>query len=128
MEQEEIRERNIAIAEFMGARWRAKEDNKAPLYRFDEPIGNQYAFHHTELQYHSSWDWLLPVCKKIESEGCIVQITLCLAGHCRITKGNFKVPIKTIANVESNDPIEAVFLAVSDYCLEAKDKIKEDQQ
>lgn len=58
---------NDLVARFMGARWRTWEDNKAPLYRFDEPIGKQYAFHHTELQYHTSWDWLMPVVEKIEN-------------------------------------------------------------
>jgi Pyruvate/2-oxoacid:ferredoxin oxidoreductase delta subunit len=70
-----------------------------------------------ELKYNSSWDWLMPVVEKIEKHGCIIQITFCLAGSCRITKGSFKDPIKTLANTESNSPIEAVFLAVSDYCL-----------
>jgi hypothetical protein len=60
------------------------------------------------------------VVEKIERNGCIVEIAFCLAGSCRIIKGSFKNPVKTLANTESNSPIEAVFLAVSDYCLTRK--------
>lgn len=47
--QEEIVTGNKLIAEFMG-------------YKYVHPSGD-YSF---ELQYHSSWDWLMPVVKKIQ--------------------------------------------------------------
>ena len=49
MKQEEIIENNKLIAEFMGA-----------LYYDNIEITSEL------VKYHSSWDWLVPVLKKIE--------------------------------------------------------------
>ena len=68
-----------------------------------------------KLKYHSDWNALMGVVEKIEQQGTIVEISLCLGKMCRIIKGSFKTPVITIANVESNSTIEAVFQAVVKY-------------
>jgi hypothetical protein len=57
----------------------------------------------------------MPVVEKIESMGTIIEIWLSLGKGCRITKGSFKEPIKTIAATESNSTIEAVWMAVIEF-------------
>jgi len=68
-----------------------------------------------KAHFHEDWNWLMPVIEKIEKTGCIVEIWLCLGKGCRITKGNFKTPIQTISNTESNSTIGAVWLAVVEF-------------
>lgn len=62
-----VKEGNKLIAEFMGATFRSYKDNRLPYYRFEEPIGETYAFKAMDLKYHSSWEWLMMVVDKIES-------------------------------------------------------------
>ena len=75
MNTQEIIEGNKLIAEFMNVETAIGiKDN---LYRLDEfsywePIPYQSEFdrknyfYASELKYHSSWDWLMPVVEKIE--------------------------------------------------------------
>lgn len=67
------------------------------------------------LEYHKSWDWLIPVVEKIEKQGSIIQISFSGITNCKIIVGNFKEPIITVANTESQNSIEAIYLAVVDY-------------
>lgn len=62
------------------------------------------------LQYHTSWDWIVPVCRKIESMGYIIEITFCLAGMCKIWNQN---GVK--GSGEHNEPIMAVLQAVYQF-------------
>lgn len=57
MTQEQIIEGNKTIAEFMGT----KEDETRYFHESSE-----YFFEACELEYHFSWDWLMPVVEKIE--------------------------------------------------------------
>ena len=56
MTQEEIIEGNKLIAEFMGVK--IGED----LYSWRPGVIDSIKEHN--LQYHSSWDWLMPICLK----------------------------------------------------------------
>lgn len=47
---------NIAIVNFMG-----EKIKKSPANGLDYVKGSMYPNH---LQYHTSWDWLMPVCEK----------------------------------------------------------------
>lgn len=67
------------------------------------------------LEYHKSWDWLFPVIEKIEKQGCIIQISFSGITNCKIIVGNFKEPIITAANTESQDSMEAIYTAVIEY-------------
>ena len=58
-------ENNKMIAEFMDARY---EENKS----FHESSDAYYE--DCELEYHTSWDWLMPVVEKIESLGYVFTI------------------------------------------------------
>ena len=61
-------EQDKLIAEFMGI----KSDNakmRGHLYEF--PVTAEYV---TELEYHTSWDWLMSVVQKIESLGYVFTI------------------------------------------------------
>lgn len=80
---------NRVIAEFMG-HW-------APMY------------------YHSDWNKLMPVVEKIESQGCIVNISACLGRMCSIAKPTAK-PMQ-IALSEDNSLIKAVYDTVYQYVL-----------
>lgn len=66
MTNKEVLEGNTAIAEFMGGKLKPKSkrhpDNphNKPTWWFDDKVG------HFELEYHSSWDWLMPVVEKID--------------------------------------------------------------
>jgi hypothetical protein len=66
MTNEEILQGNKMIAEFMGL-WEAEEGY---LYNTQFEKG----FRMSDLQYHSSWDWLMPVVGKIEDLGHIIII------------------------------------------------------
>jgi hypothetical protein len=52
---------NKLIAEFMGCTNPFNEIHDATLYKVEQGI-----FELDELQYHTSWDWLMPVVDKIE--------------------------------------------------------------
>jgi hypothetical protein len=52
---------NKLIAEFMGCTNPFNEIHDATLYKVE-----QGTFELDELQYHTSWDWLMPVVEKIE--------------------------------------------------------------
>lgn len=69
----------------------------------------------THLKYHTSMEWIIPILELIETQGNIVDITLCLGKMCRIIKGSFKNPVITIANIESNDLKETLWMAAVEY-------------
>ncbi|MDA9247080.1 hypothetical protein N9P25_02010 [Flavobacteriaceae bacterium] len=52
---------NKLIAEFMGCTNPFNEIHDATLYKVE-----QGTLELDELQYHTSWDWLMPVCQKID--------------------------------------------------------------
>lgn len=63
MTEEKILEGNKAIAEFMGGEW-IKDDYNEWGYKIKTPHWNKLQKPEA-LQYHSSWDWLMPVVDKI---------------------------------------------------------------
>lgn len=101
-----MQENNKLIAEFMG--WYCLNE-----YARHETHGSTISY--KDMQYHTSWDWLMPVVEKIERMGCIVEIWLSLGKGCKIVKGSFKKPINTIANTENNSTILAVYEAVVEF-------------
>jgi hypothetical protein len=62
-----IQEGNKLIAEFMGIKTKNYDDTRA-VTRWQ--FGNSMLFEN-DLQYHTSWDWLIPVCQKINSKESI---------------------------------------------------------
>ena len=55
---------NKLIAEFMGL-----ETPDGCYFEHLTKEGNRELTHHILLQYHTSWDWLMPVVDKIENGG-----------------------------------------------------------
>lgn len=112
-----MKENNRLIAEFMQLEPTRMVMGSNKLYykingyqRHDSLIASE-----DEFEYHLSFDWLMPVIEKIEGQGNIVEIWLCLAKSCRITNTGFKKPTIRIANTESNSLIESVYEAVIKY-------------
>ena len=62
MSQEEILEGNKLIAEFMGLHYRSL---KYYTGWYKDPEFQNRICDYDGLQYHSSWNWLMPVCYKI---------------------------------------------------------------
>ncbi len=58
---------NKLIAEFMGYVY---EDDR--FFMEDSEGVRLYEYLPHELQYHSSWDWLMPVVKKIEEQNELI--------------------------------------------------------
>jgi hypothetical protein len=63
-----IEEKNRMIAEFMGLKFK---DDDAYIKELKEMKSNGIYFEQgymtSELKYHTSWDWLMPVAEQIES-------------------------------------------------------------
>ena len=121
-----IDEGNELIAEFLGysrkvVRYQEKSYNSSNefYYRWTEgelwcdeaghPLDDEY----DELLFHANWDWLMPLVFKIESLGCIVNISISLTNHIRIVNPSLDNMI--ISSIESNDLQEAIWLACIDY-------------
>lgn len=64
----ELEENNKLIAEYMGAKWWPKSNNIFVKYSEAYEFNNSVAFSIKGLNYHLSWDWLMPVILKIISE------------------------------------------------------------
>lgn len=63
----ETTDNNILIAEFMGIDYNPEGERK-----YNKETG---AWTYTNVFYHTSWDWLMPVMDKIETLGYSVNIT-----------------------------------------------------
>lgn len=103
-----IEESNKLIAEFMGAELDGEDWH---ITGREWTVSNKR--YPGNLQYHTSWDWLMPVIEKIESHGCIVNISICLGRMCNIIKPTAS-PLQ-IAISESNSLIDAVYDAATQF-------------
>ena len=56
---------NKLIAEFMGWKSRTNEETNTQQFFLAQP-DHWYLKDESELQYHTSWDWLMPVVDKIK--------------------------------------------------------------
>jgi hypothetical protein len=112
MSQEEILKRNEAIAVFMGAKLKVPTNTKyAPCYQYFREDGLIYREKETQhMEYKTNWSWLMPVVEKIESGRNYIDIR-----KKEILLTVIDRPTQLYEVGESK--IEAVFLAVSDYCL-----------
>jgi len=63
-------EDNMLIAEFMGN----KMNGVFYISGYDANFPTQRLVHPNDLEYHESWDWLIPVVDKIRDNNCIVSI------------------------------------------------------
>ena len=73
MTTNEILEGNKLIAEFMGIKTKVYSDRPSIVY-YDY---NGFMNSTDQMEYHSSWDWLMPVVQKIETmDSCRYKIIL----------------------------------------------------
>ncbi len=128
MTQEETIEGNKLIAEFMGAVTpKTAPGIILPYIKNDEvwfgdgttPNG-QYgsAFKISDLKYHSSWDWLMPVVEKIESLPLINDAGICVLiehSYCRIYLDNWGEYTTVAENATKKNKLSAVYLSVIEF-------------
>lgn len=98
LSKEEIIASNTIIADFMN--WKHHEDSNYDKHEM------------SNLKYHTSWDWIMPVVEKIENIGHSSIIEQLYHGEHRVyfidkTDNTEKTP-----GARSYDKIEAVWLAV----------------
>ena len=99
MTSKEIIEGNKLIAEFMGKTIYPVRGTK----EFKKWKGTPCDYEYFEVKYHSSWDWLMPVCKKINES--VIGITL---------DGSF-APVYRMLKGLTEINIEATWLAVVEF-------------
>lgn len=102
-------ESNKLIAEFMGLE-KTEREGKSPVFKhalkkgfvkMEKSVGN--------LEYHTSWDWLMPVVEKIEAiKG--VHIVIKTSVFCEIYKAG-----STKAKGAGASKIESVYSAVVEF-------------
>lgn len=112
MEKNFVLSGNKLIAEFM--KWNIVIDD-AQIWGVKVPSeylinDNMDWYTSEELEFHKSWNWLMPVVKKIESldkiEGCKYLVTIC-SDVCRIDTVNDEITWK-----RGSTKILAVYQAV----------------
>ncbi len=122
---EEIIEGNRLIAEFMsdGKLYphpaRILEGQNAPMgYNFSEPLGWR---NKNSLQYHTSWDWLMPVVEKIEiinHDLYSFEIVCCRSIITEFVNDNddlLKCTQKQIVRVTADTKIQSAWQAVTQF-------------
>lgn len=104
----EQKENNILIAEFIELPYYFTDNNVEAYEVYENEV-------HTidELEYHKSWDWLIPVVEKIELldkvEGCKYSVTIC-NDVCRIDTVNEEIVWR-----RDSTKIAAVYQAIIEF-------------
>ena len=121
MEQNEILEGNKLIAKFMGGKYQKANKKQDIEERYFNLINNGYYHTVSQLRYHISWDWIMPVVKKIETfrfHQFSVTITddLCeITKFVNTDKNLKKCKQLKIISILSDNKINAVYLAVVEF-------------
>ena len=128
MSNTSVIEGNKLIAEFMGAKWLFQDDAIYHRYGWFYELDNTPTkwtslWHDNEhLQYHSSWDWLMPVVEKInalqvpeDSRGVVTYVVTIEPGYCVISAGGEGIVSEEQA-FDSGEPLIAtVYRAVINF-------------
>jgi hypothetical protein len=118
MEKKEIQERNEAIAIFMGGKPKPEYNGWVYWQFFGSDGLIRREVRNDVILYNSAWNWLMPAVEKIEAEGNMVTIN-----YFSDEKINSVLiyspfgPNGLYFESEKESKIEAVFIAVSDFCL-----------
>ena len=107
---------NKLIAEFMGYKFYNNLPQQRNGYQLPKDKGTAIylAYSTSELQYHTSWDWLMPVVESIE----------CLGYEFFIVEDRVKVShntdhsIETIIDLTSRSKLNATYNAVVEFINE----------
>ena len=100
-------ENNRLIAEFMGYLL----DDKEGVYWIE--TDEKYGVPPEDLEYHTSWDWLMPVVEKIERE-YMYAVQSCWE-HCIIDKAGENTEDFERIEVDSSDKLSATYGAVVEF-------------
>tara|TARA_R110000772_G_scaffold209931_4_gene320477 strand:+ start:598 stop:1266 length:669 start_codon:yes stop_codon:yes gene_type:complete len=96
MKEATQQESNILIAEFMGA---VNTNNEYEMYGIVEHLADGFDQKHfyepSQMEYDTSWDWLMPVVEKIESGGTFIIFKSANLLHIE-TDGNEGMIVKPI--------------------------------
>jgi len=87
MTQEEILEKNVLIAEFMGYYVKYNADTSSGSKELPYYSYNKDGETTDSVYYHLSWDWLMPVLERIEAIGYKWEIGMSIISpqhYCRI--------------------------------------------
>jgi len=123
MEASEIVRRNEAISRFMGL-------TRPPTYDGPNSVGRGY-YDPNELEYHSEWSWIMPAVEKIIDEvgvSCQMKRDLFdeqIGGEFMFTMEADHYSSYAFPSFKGfgKKAIDAVWLAVSDYCLSLETKV-----
>lgn len=66
---QKVEENNKLIAEFMGAKWYKNYMGDPPSWKGGDNSISHLLDNAVNLEFHTSWDWLMPVLIKIETLG-----------------------------------------------------------
>jgi hypothetical protein len=116
-------ETNKLIAEFMGGqRVLPNEDY------YCMPTHNNLCYAVSELEYHTSWDWLMPVIDKIESfifdENNSYNVTIGSTNYCVIQDSNGDTI--EISKGNGNSKLDTTYQAVVEFIKQAKGAMEYD--
>lgn len=112
MERNDIIEGNKLIAEFMGATpIRGEYDMYQVIEDIKDGVNEKHFFIPSEMEFNSSWNWLMPVVEKIEEMGFWFELRTHKTGN-RAVIGDYNYDTKPISNVFKTSKIESVFMCV----------------
>lgn len=109
----EIQEGNKLIAEFMGIEEIVpcvEVDKQYQLIKMKD--GGVWTW--DEFEYHTSWDWLIPIVEKIENEPIDISVVI-KKNKCGIYLYKNTPNEKCLSIWEASSKIGAVWLAVIDF-------------
>jgi hypothetical protein len=108
---------NMLIAEFMGN----KMNGVFYISGYDANFPTQRLVHPNDLEYHESWDWLMPVVEKIRLLGNTVDISTNyfskkypINNGCRINE-NTQIPKLFIFKENKDILINCVYEAIIEF-------------
>jgi len=113
MKEQEILENNKLIDQFMTSRTPIEFEEGLYMGRLRGSSPKYYNYYDTiaikDLQYHTSWDWLMPVVEKIEAMGWDTDICFNSNLHaCIITKKGEEWGIDIIDDTKLSATYQAV--------------------
>lgn len=124
MKKEEINAGNKLIAEFMG--WKEQKDpTKRWFGSFKDTYGKLWRNNSKEpLQFHSSWDWLMPVVERVESLG--FGITIGMGMYCVIQDDTSDTGIEFTGMEEGK--LQSTYKAIVEFIEWYNENQKDEQE
>ena len=107
---------NKLIADFMGVQYKSDEDYFKELTEMREDgIFYEQGYMESQLNYHESWDWLMPVVEKIESDD---RYDVDILQYGTRIRDNQKEIISNVADISFDKKIDHTYDAVVEFIKE----------